>query len=40
MHIYGVWKDGTDNPLCRAAKETQTNRADFWSHSGRDDLRE
>ena len=23
-HIYGNWKDGTDNPPCRAAKETQT----------------
>ena len=21
-HIYGIWKDGTDNPTCRAAKET------------------
>ena len=24
MHIYGIEKDGTDNPTCRAAKETQT----------------
>ena len=23
-HIYGIWKDGTDGPMCRAAKETQT----------------
>ena len=23
-HIYGVWKDGTDGPICRAAAETQT----------------
>ena len=23
-HIYGNWKDGTDDPTCRAAKETQT----------------
>ena len=24
MHIYGIQKDGTDDPTCRAAKETQT----------------
>ena len=24
MHMYGVQKDGTDDPTCRAAKETQT----------------
>ena len=24
MQIYGNWKDGTDNPICRVAKETQT----------------
>ena len=23
MHIHGLQKDGTDNPMCRAAKETQ-----------------
>ena len=26
-HIYGIWKDSTDDPTCRAAKETQT----FWT---------
>ena len=24
LHIYGNQKDGTDDPICRAAKETQT----------------
>ena len=24
MHIYGINKDGTDEPVCRAAMETQT----------------
>ena len=24
MHIFGIWKDGTDEPICRAAVETQT----------------
>ena len=22
--IYGTWKDGTNDPMCRSAKETQT----------------
>ena len=24
LHIYGIKKDGTDEPVCRAAMETQT----------------
>ena len=24
MNIYGIYKDGTDEPACRAALETQT----------------
>ena len=24
MHIYGIFKAGTDEPVCRAAVETQT----------------
>ena len=23
MHIYGIYKDGNDNPVCKTAKETQ-----------------
>ena len=22
-HIYGIWKDGNDDPICKTAKETQ-----------------
>ena len=22
-HIYGIWKDGNDDPMCETAKETQ-----------------
>ena len=22
-HIYGIWKDGNDDPVCETAKETQ-----------------
>ena len=23
MHIYGIWKVGNDDPICKTAKETQ-----------------
>ena len=23
MHIYGIWKDGNNDPICEKAKETQ-----------------
>ena len=28
-HIYGIQKDGNDDPVCEAAKETQMCRVDF-----------
>ena len=31
MHIYGIWKDGNDNSVCKTAKETQMYRAVFWT---------
>ena len=34
MHIYRIWKDGTDEPICRAAVETQTQRAGLWTQGG------
>ena len=43
MHIYGIWKDGNDNPVCETAKETQMYRTVFWTLWDRarwDDLRE
>ena len=30
-HIYGILKDGNDNPVCRTEKETQMYRIDFWT---------
>ena len=30
MHMYGVQKDGTDEPICRAATEIQIQRTDLW----------
>ena len=31
MHIYGIYKDGNDNPICKRAQETQMYRTDFWT---------
>ena len=30
-HIYGIYKDGKDNPACETAKETQMYRTVFWT---------
>ena len=43
MHIYGIQKDGNDDPICKTEKETQMQRTDFWTmwkKQGWDDLRE
>ena len=29
--IYGIQKDGNDDPVCKAAKEIQIYRTDFWT---------
>ena len=31
MHIYGIWRDGNNNPICETAKETQMYRTVFWT---------
>ena len=31
MHIYGIYKDGNDNPVCETAKETQMHITVFWT---------
>ena len=30
-HIYGIYKDGNDNPICKTEKVTQMYRTDFWA---------
>ena len=30
-HIYGILKDGNDDPVCETTKEKQMCRADFWT---------
>ena len=31
MHIYGIQKDGNNNPVCETAKEPQMYRTVFWT---------
>ena len=31
IHIYGIYKDGNSDPMCKTAKETQIQRTDFWT---------
>ena len=43
MHTYGIQKDGIDEPICRAAMETQTQGTDpqtQWGKEWVDKLRE
>ena len=35
-HIYGIQKDGTDEPICRVAVEMKTQRTDSWTQWGKD----
>ena len=39
-HIYGIQKDGNDNPVCETAKEIQVYRMDFWTLRERERERE
>ena len=31
MHIYGISKDGNNNPVCKTARETQMYSTVFWT---------
>ena len=31
MHIYGIYKDGNDDPICETVKEIQMSRTVFWT---------
>ena len=35
-HKYGIQKDGTDESICRAAMEMQTQRTDMWTRWGKE----
>ena len=30
-HVYGIWKDGNDDPICKTVEEIQMYRAVFWT---------
>ena len=30
-HIYGIFKNGNDNTICKTEKETRMYRTDFWT---------
>ena len=34
MHIHGIQKEGTDEPIYKGAVETQTLRTDLWTWLG------
>ena len=34
MHICGIWKNGTDESICKAGIETQTYSTDMWTRWG------
>ena len=36
MHIYGIEKKGTDEPICMVAIGTQTQRTDLWTQWGKE----
>ena len=42
MHIYGIYKDGNDDPICETVKETCKEQTVglCGRRQGRDDLRE
>ena len=33
-HIYGIQKNGTDEPICKAGIETQMQRVGVWAWGG------
>ena len=35
MHMYGIWKEGTDERICKAAVEMQTHKMDLWTQWGK-----
>ena len=34
MHICEIWKNGTDEPICKAEIDTQTQRTNIWTRRG------
>ena len=36
MHVYGIQKDDTDEPISRVAMKMQTQKTDLWTQRGKD----
>ena len=36
MHIYGILKNGTDEPICKEGMETQMQRMDVCTQQGKE----
>ena len=36
MHIYGIQKNGIDEPICREGMKMQMWRMDLWTQLGRE----
>ena len=36
MHIYGIKKNDTDEPICKAGIKAHTSRAELWIHRGKE----
>ena len=36
MHIYGILKNGTDEPICKEGMQTQTYRKELWAQFGKE----
>ena len=35
-HIYGIWKNCIDEPICREGEETQTEGMELWTQQGKE----
>ena len=40
IYIWNLEKNGTDEPICRARIEMQTQRMDLWTHQGKEKVKE
>ena len=35
IYVYGIYKNGTDEPICKEGMETQMQRMDLWTQQGK-----
>jgi len=39
MQLHGIYKNGTDETVCREGMEMQTLRTDLWTQQGKERMR-